>query len=102
MDTDIAHHNIEKSHRIGQSRQPGEKPRPIIAKFVRYNSLNKMFRNKKTLKSKKNSITESLKASRMEKLKELHGFRNVWINDGMIFCKLKLMTSQNYTMAKIF
>ena len=92
MDIDIAHHNIEKSHRIGQSRQLEEKPRPITAKFVRYNDLNKIFRHKKTLKSKKLSITESLTASRMEKLKEereLNGFRNVWINDGTIFCKLE-------------
>ena len=37
-------------------------------------------------------ITESLTASRMEKLneeRELHGFRNVWTNDGKIFCKLE-------------
>ena len=35
LDIDIAPHDIERSHRIGQSRQPGEKQHPIIVKFVR-------------------------------------------------------------------
>ena len=46
----------------------------------------------KKLKGKKVSITESLTTSKMEKLKEgreLHGFRNVWTNNGKIFCKLE-------------
>ena len=79
MDIDIARHDIERSHRIGQSRQHGEKPRPIIVKFVWYNDLNKIFRQKK-YKGKKVSINESLTTSRVEKLKEaqeLCGFRNV-------------------------
>ena len=51
-----------------------------------------MFRNKKKVKGKKILITESLRTSRMEKLKEareLHGFRNVQANDGKMFCKLE-------------
>ena len=88
MDIDIPPHDIERSHRIGKPRQPGEKQHPIIVKFVRYSDLNKIIRNKKKLKGKKISITESLTAKRMEKLKEaqeLHGFRNVWTK----FCKLE-------------
>ena len=46
------------------------KQRPIIVTFARYNDLNKIFRNKKKLKGKKISITESLTANRMEKFKE--------------------------------
>ena len=53
LDIDIAPHNIERSHRIGQSRKPGEKQCPIIVKFVQYNDHNKIFRNKKNLKVKK-------------------------------------------------
>lgn len=34
LDTDIAPHNIERSHHISQSRQPGEKPRPIIVNLI--------------------------------------------------------------------
>ena len=80
LDIDIAPHDLERSHRIGQPRQPGEKQRPIIVKFVWYNDCNKIFRNKKNLKGKEISITETLTANRMEKLKEareLHGFGNI-------------------------
>ena len=70
MDIDIAPHNIKRSHRSSPSRQPGEKPHPVIVKFVRCNDRTKIFRNKKKLKGKKISITGSLAASRMEKLKE--------------------------------
>ena len=92
LDIDIAPHGTERRHRIGQPRQPGEKQRPIIVKFVRYNDLNKIFRNKKKLKGKKIWITESLAANRIEKLKEaqkLHGFHDVWTNDGKICCKVE-------------
>ena len=34
LDIDIALYDIGRSHRIGQPRQPGEKQRPIIVKFV--------------------------------------------------------------------
>ena len=92
MDIDIAPYDIERSHRIGQSRQPGEKPRPILVKFGPYNDHNNIFRNQKNLKVTKISIAESLTASRMEKLEEArepHIFRNIWTNNGNIFCKLK-------------
>ena len=42
-------HDLEKSHRIGQSRLPREKPRPITVKFVQYKDRNKIPRNKKSL-----------------------------------------------------
>ena len=53
---------------------------------------NRIFRNKKKIKGKKVSINESITASRMENFErsmELHGFCNVWTNDGKIFCKLE-------------
>ena len=34
LDIDIAPHDIERGHRISQTRQPGVKQRPIIVKFV--------------------------------------------------------------------
>ena len=37
-------------------------------------------------------LTERLTESRIKKLKdagELHGFCNIWTNDGKIFCKLE-------------
>ena len=71
LDTDIASHNIKRSHGISQSRQPGKKPCPVIAKIVQYNNRNKIFRNKKKnfKVKKKKSISKSVTASRMEKLK---------------------------------
>ena len=47
LDIDIASHGMERSHRIGQARQPRVKQRPTIVKFVRYNDHNKIFGNKK-------------------------------------------------------
>ena len=41
FDKDIPPHGIERSHRICQSRQLGEKPRSIIVKFVQYNDCKK-------------------------------------------------------------
>ena len=52
LDVDIPPHDIERSHRFGQPRQPGEKQRPIIVEFVQHNDRNKIFRSKKNLKLK--------------------------------------------------
>ena len=49
-----------------------------------------VFMNKKCLKGKGKSITESLTAFRMQKLKNArdeHGFFNVWTVDGKIMFK---------------
>ena len=46
-----------------------DKVRPIILKFARFNIRSRIFRNKKKLKRKKVSITESLSKMRMEALK---------------------------------
>ena len=52
LDIDIGPQDPERSHRIIQSRLPGEKSRPIIVKFLRYNDRNKIFRTNKNLKVK--------------------------------------------------
>ena len=41
---------------------------PTIVKFMRYKDRNKIFRNKKWLKGKKMSMTESLTGLRMRSL----------------------------------
>ena len=67
-----------------------KKERLIIVKFVRYNLRHDIFKNKKLLKGKGASITESLTKDRMAKLneaRETYGFRNVWTSDGKIFFK---------------
>ena len=55
--------------------------------YVRYNTRNIIYRNKKVLKGKGISVTEILTAKRvsmLEKAKELHGFVNEWSQDGKI------------------
>ena len=80
---------LDRSHRIGNPKTK-KKSRPIIVKFVRYYDRRDVFVNKKCLKGKGKSITESLTAFRMQKLKNArdeHGFFNVWTVDGKIMFK---------------
>ena len=60
--------DIDRSHRLGRFVQG--KNRPIIVKLVRHNMKNKIYSNKKKLKGKKNSITESLTQFRVQKLNQ--------------------------------
>ena len=81
--------DIDRSHRIGAGG--GNKPRPIIMKFSRYNVRAAVFRAKKKLKGKPRLITESLTKSRLSLLKtawEKLGKENVWTVDGEIFSKM--------------
>ena len=80
--------DIDSSHRLGNPKKSIKaKPRPIIVKFARYNTRNSIYRNKNLLKGKGISVTETLTAKRfkmLEKARELHGFVNVWSQDGKI------------------
>ena len=90
MDIEIFSGDIDRSHRIGKEKDDPNKARPVIVKFTKYNDRDKIFRNKKRLKGKKMSITESLTGLRMSKLKvarDEFGFRNVWSTDGRILYK---------------
>ena len=89
MDIEILSNDLDWSHHIGNAKTK-KKERPIIVKFVRYNLRHNIFKNKKLLKGKGVSITESLTKDRMAKLneaRETYGFRNVWTSDGKIFFK---------------
>ena len=95
LDLGIKLREIDRTHRIGESKKTRGKNRPIIVKFVRYNERNRVFRNKKKLKGQRIAITESLTKIRMDKLKqanETNEFTNVWTNDGKIFFKLSSNT----------
>ena len=75
---------------MGKPRDIGQKSRPIIIKFVRYNDRKNIFNRKKKLKGKHIAATESLTATRIKKLKETRGiydFKNVWTSGGKILCK---------------
>ena len=54
---------------------------------MRYNTLNRIYRNKKKLKGTGISVTESLTVKRiklLEKATEEYTFNNVWSQDGKI------------------
>ena len=54
---------------------------------MRYNTRNRIYRNKKKLKGTGISVTESLTAKRINmlgKAKEEHTLNNVWSQDGKI------------------
>ena len=101
MDEEITHLDIDRSHRLGNRKLDKSKPRPIIIKFSRYNVRARIFKNKKKLKGKRTSVTESLAKTRMEKLqkvKEEHGFRNVWSSDG----KVLYIDANDHNKVKVF
>lgn len=90
LDIEINENDIDRSHRLGKRSNNSSKSRPIIVKLVKYNTRSKIFYNKKKLKGKKLSITESLTKKRMEELKKAQqefDFRNVWSSDGRILYK---------------
>ena len=66
----------------------------IILKYVKYDTSNIIYRNKKVLKGKGISVTGSLTAKTikmLEKESELHGFVNVWSRDGKLFFDKTIM-----------
>ena len=89
MGEEIERNEIDWSHRLGASKN-NDKSRPIIIKFVRYNTRCRVFKNKKKLKGKSISVTESLTKKCMEvlnKAREDHDFENVWSSEGNILYK---------------
>ena len=77
LNMEMSQVSIERSHRLGKRKCPGQKSRAIIVKFTRYKDRHLVFRNKKLLKGSGISVTESLTLKRMEHLKkarEQHGF----------------------------
>ena len=59
--------DIDSSHRLGNPKKSIKaKPRPIIVKYISYNTRNIIYRNKKVLKEKGISVTESLTAERQD------------------------------------
>ena len=86
----ITEAGIERTHRIGKPRDSGQKSRPIIVKFVRYNDRKNVFNRKNKLNGKNIVIMESLTATQIKKLKEarkIYDFKNVWTSDEKISFK---------------
>ena len=90
LNIEMSQISIDRSHRLGKRKGPGQKLRAIIVKFTGYKGRHHVFRNKNPLKGTSISVTESLTVKRMEHLKkarEQHGFGNVWTLDGKIMFK---------------
>ena len=88
MNETIKPEHVDRLHRLGKPKSSKNvKPRPIIVKFVRYNTRNRTYRKQKKLKGTGISVTESLAVKRMsmlEKAREEHTFKHVQSQDGKI------------------
>ena len=87
LELELTEKELDHTHRIGNPKSGNKRPRPIIAKFARYNTRRKVFENKKKFKITGISITESLTKHTMEFLKKAKnevGFNSVWTADGRI------------------
>ena len=90
LELSVTESDIERTHQIGKPRDSGQKQRPTIVKFVRYNDRKNVFNRKKKLKGANIAITESLTDTRMKKLKEareIYDFKSICISDGKILFK---------------
>ena len=47
LDLEIKLQDIDRTHRIGEPKKSTGKAHPIIAKFIRNNDRNRVFRNRK-------------------------------------------------------
>ena len=80
--------DIDRSHRVG--RRDGDRPRPIIVKFVSYRKRSEVYRNKRQLKGSGITVREDLTRQRHGLLREAitkFGLHNVWTQDGVIVVK---------------
>ena len=99
LDVGLNFADIDRSHRIGRqtnsnkpnTRSNKKRSRPIIIKFVSYRDRSAVFYNKKYLKGKNISISESLTPTRYslyKKCKDKFGYKNVWTIDNRIHISL--------------
>ena len=97
----IALANLQRSHRLGPPRARNNtratrtnnppKPRPIIIRFRDFSVRQEIFRNKRKLKGKGISISESLTKKRYALYKlalSKFGRGNVWTTEGRITTKI--------------
>lgn len=85
-------HLIDWCHRLGRQKSDEHRNRPIIVRFVMYNSKREIWKFKKNLKGTKVMITESLSRIRLMVFKEARltfGVPNTWTFDCNIFVRMK-------------
>ena len=97
MGVTVKPEDISVSHRLPAGRGPRTKaanrPRPIIAKFVRRDMKSQVTRNKRKLREKEGRrwvfIEDDLTPLRAKLVRELKAdehIKNVWTIDGRVFC----------------
>ena len=94
MDETIKPEDNDRS--IGKPKSSkNTKPRLIIVKFVRYNTGNRIYRNKKKLKGTGISVRESLATKRnsmLEKAREECAFNNGWSQEVRLCFSIKIQS----------
>ena len=48
LNIEMSQIRIDRTHRLGKRKGPGQKPQATIVKFIRYKDRHHVFRNKKT------------------------------------------------------
>ena len=82
---------IDRSHRLGRFQPSSNKPRPVIVKFVSYETRRQVFSAKRRLNGSKIVVTENLTKRRSEILnrtKSQPDVKAAWTTDGRIVCLL--------------
>ena len=80
--------DIDQTHRLPR-KTPGEKSRPVIVKFLRYNTRDLIYKNKKKLKGSRISITENVTAKRIRILQRAREDIKVYYHDTLGCLKWK-------------
>ena len=92
LDVPVTPHCIDRSHRLGRFQPSSNKPRPVIVKFVSYETRRQVFLAKRRLKGTKIVITENLTKRRSDLLNRTRAqpdIKAAWTTDGRIVCLLE-------------
>ena len=75
---------IERAHRVGRKTSGESKPRPIIAKFLKYKDRDAVLKARRNLKGTRQTIREDFSERILKKRKDLLPKLNEARNDGKI------------------
>ena len=104
VDETISIQDIDQTHRL-PGKKPNGKSRPIIVEFVRCNTRNLIFKNKKKLKGSRISITENPTAKEWKNCKQeeinadLKKFRRKMER---LCIGIQLLTELNYIVINVY
>ena len=88
---DVALNEIDRTHRVGKSKQDSHLPRAIIVKFVSYQSKVKVLQNRRNLKGRKFFINEDLTLFNkiiFDTARKTLQHLSIWTSDGKVLAKL--------------